>query len=277
MKHMVSIGDCRVFVNEQGEGAPVLMVPDNIAGVAYMWRGVQTRLPHRRSLALDLPGIGRSEQPEGYDYSFTHLSEGIVRLMDELDIGQVDYVGHGRGGGIGQILAHRAPERVRSLTLISSVAYDYWPIIEMRAIGAMQEHLELMAPMLPVMQTMMVTLFAAMFRSATGCPGIMTNPLLEHYMAHWMTPSGMRTMVANCAAARTEELSTLDPKQISVPTLLLYGDSDNFFPAAWGEQLYVDIPSAEFQLLQGVGFLPPEEDPETVAIVIDRFLCKHFP
>jgi pimeloyl-ACP methyl ester carboxylesterase len=62
-----------------------------------------------RLLFIDLPGFGRSDKPEQFDYSMSSQAEVCCGLFDYLGIQQTVLIGHSMGGVIGQILAERFP------------------------------------------------------------------------------------------------------------------------------------------------------------------------
>ena len=74
----------------------------------------------RLVIAPDLPGFGHSERRVA-DYSIAAHAEYALELLDHLAIREVDLVGFSMGGGVALELAARRPDRVRSLTLLSSI------------------------------------------------------------------------------------------------------------------------------------------------------------
>lgn len=75
-----------------------------------------------RVVRPDLPGLGESPDP-GPDVRFTpeRLIASFVKLLDTLDVEKVHYVGESVGGLLGIAFAATHPERVKSLTLVSSI------------------------------------------------------------------------------------------------------------------------------------------------------------
>jgi pimeloyl-ACP methyl ester carboxylesterase len=80
-----------------------------------------------RTIVYDLLGFGRSERPRGRDTSVAAQAELLPKLLDTLGIEAAHIVAHDIGGAIGQILAVRYPDRIRTLMLIDTVTYDSWP------------------------------------------------------------------------------------------------------------------------------------------------------
>jgi pimeloyl-ACP methyl ester carboxylesterase len=59
---------------------------------------------------------------------------------------------------------------------------------------------------------------------------------------------------------------------ISVPTLVVWGDSDPFFPVAIGRRTAAAMPNATFLPLRDCGHFLPEEHPLAVADAIATLL-----
>ena len=77
----------------------------------------------RRVLVPDLPGFGASQRVVP-DYSLRAHAGYALALLDELGIAHVHAVGFSMGGGVALELADRAPERVRSITLLASIGVE---------------------------------------------------------------------------------------------------------------------------------------------------------
>ena len=62
--------------------------------------------------------------------------------------------------------------------------------------------------------------------------------------------------------------------RIAVPTVVLWGDRDPFFPFAAGERTAAAIPGAELVRLDGVGHFIPDEAPEATARAVGRLVAR---
>jgi len=76
--------------------------------------------PDRRILVPDLIGFGHSS-PSAPDHSFVAQAEALLQLLEARGIARAHVVGFSWGGGVAIELAHRAPERVASLVLVSAL------------------------------------------------------------------------------------------------------------------------------------------------------------
>jgi len=81
---------------------------------------------HHKVVRADLRGHG--ESPVDFDPAAPHTLDAyvsdIVAVLDELGLDRVHYCGESFGGIIGMALAAQHPDRLRTLTLISSPVYQ---------------------------------------------------------------------------------------------------------------------------------------------------------
>ena len=89
-------------------------------GSAADWAAVATALPSGiTAYALDRPGYGENVLPAG---GFDHNARAVLAEMDRVGIEEALVCGHSYGGGVAVAMARLAPDRVRGLLLVSSVA-----------------------------------------------------------------------------------------------------------------------------------------------------------
>ena len=101
---------------------PLLMLHAAM-GSAKRWYGMVPALCRQyRVIRLDLRGHGQSQVPPAEPpLSMDRLVQDVRELLDHLGIAEpVHILGNSAGGYIGQQLAMRSPERVRSLVLFGS-------------------------------------------------------------------------------------------------------------------------------------------------------------
>lgn len=105
----------------EGPGVPILCL-HGVGSSMRAWDGVIGRLPQDRPvISYDLRGHGDSDKPAG-PYEIEDFVDDALALMDRQGLQSVDVVGFSLGGLIAQGLALTAPDRVRRLVLIGTVA-----------------------------------------------------------------------------------------------------------------------------------------------------------
>lgn len=108
---------------EPTAGTAVLL--HGLAGSSSNWTDLAGLLSSRmRSIAVDLPGFGQSEPPEGFDFSREAHAHVVIRLIERLDTGPVQLFGNSFGGAVAIEVAALRPDLVSTLTLISPAMPD---------------------------------------------------------------------------------------------------------------------------------------------------------
>lgn len=105
------------------ERRPVIILQHGYGRSGVFWyRWVPLLARHFRVVRPDWRGFGRS--PVDFDpateLGVDDLLEDLLAIIDDVGGGPVHYCGESLGGTLGMLLAARHPERVRSLTTISS-------------------------------------------------------------------------------------------------------------------------------------------------------------
>lgn len=109
-----------------GEGRP-LVILHGLLGSGRNWLGTARKLntSGRRVVLVDLRNHGHS--PWGRPMTYPAMAGDIAQLVDRLDAGPVDLLGHSMGGKAAMCLALQQPDRLARLILvdIAPVAYGH--------------------------------------------------------------------------------------------------------------------------------------------------------
>ena len=107
----------RIAYFERGSGDTALFL-HGFPLSGYQWRGALERLsPHRRCVAPDFLGLGRTEVARGQSVAPDAQVSMIAALLDTLSIPGVDLIASDSGGAVAQLFVTRHPKRVRTLLL----------------------------------------------------------------------------------------------------------------------------------------------------------------
>lgn len=114
-------GTASTRIWRDGKGPPVLCL-HGVPASAYLYRKVLPELAARglEGIALDLPGMGFSERPRDFDYTWTGLGAWLLKAVDATNLREFHLVVHDVGGPVGYNLISRAPERILSLTVLNT-------------------------------------------------------------------------------------------------------------------------------------------------------------
>jgi len=86
----------------------------------YAW--VPRMAQQYRLLRPDLPGLGHSNIPRGFEYSLANLARFITEVMDKAGVDSAHIVGAKTGGAVAMRLAADYPQRTRSLVVVGGPA-----------------------------------------------------------------------------------------------------------------------------------------------------------
>lgn len=208
-----------------------------------MWRPQQASFaPHYRTIALDLPGFGRSPRLD------TPIADAVVAALDALGVGRTHLVGLSLGGAAATdvVLAH--PARVASLTLADALLLGYPATLDTWARCAELARAGDCAAALAHWRTDPV--FAVTRRRPAAWAAIETM-LAGYDCAHWTGAATLR-WASTKARARLHE--------IAVPTLVIVGEHDTPGFQAMAEVYAGQIPGARRVVLAGAGHVSSLEE-----------------
>lgn len=250
----------KIYWEEHGSGQPVLM----IMGLSFtldMWHRTLPLIARtHRALAFDNRGVGRSDVPRG-PYSIRAMAEDARAVLDAAGVESAHVIGASMGGMIAQELTLRHPSRVRSLILACTYC------------GGLRAKFPR----------------ASRFRHQASWPGqtpqeriLAFNPLLyaegtpagrieedNQIRLRWH-PTARGYLNQLLAILRWSSYRRLPG--ISVPTLIVHGDSDLIVPPENAEILASRIPNARTCTVPNAGHIFTTDQPELSHGMLLKFL-----
>ena len=179
--------------------------------------------------------------------------------MDRLGVARASVVGNSMGGRIAWTFAALHPERVDKLVLVSPDGFAS-PGMKYGAAPRVPLLLRALPYVLPSF------MLRASLAPAYANPAAMTDARVTRYRDMMLAPGVRRAIVQ-----RTGPLALADPvpllRRIAAPTLLMWGERDGMIPFANSADYLRALPHATLAALPGVGHLPQEEAPGTIAIL----------
>lgn len=113
----------KLYHQSRGNGRPLIII-HGLFGSSDNWRGIAKQLATQAQvIRLDLPNHGQS--PHSNDISYDLMANDVAELMADLNLQQVDVIGHSIGGKVAMALAARYPEKVRRLVVVDMAPKAY--------------------------------------------------------------------------------------------------------------------------------------------------------
>jgi esterase len=114
----------KLYHQSQGTGRPLIIL-HGLFGSSDNWRGVAKQLATQAQvIRVDLRNHGQS--PHSDEMSYDLMADDVAELMADLNLQQVDVIGHSIGGKVAMALAARYPEKLRRL-LVVDMAPKWYP------------------------------------------------------------------------------------------------------------------------------------------------------
>jgi len=246
---------------ERGSG-PVALFVHGVLLNGYLWRHQLDALSEvRRCIAVDLLAHGHTDAADGQDVSVTANAHMLAQFLDALGIDRVDLVGNDSGGGICQIFAALYPQRLRSLTLTNCDAHDNWPPEAFAPFVAM-----VAAGGLPGTIAAMVgdkSVYRDALAPAYERPQDVTDETIDAYLQPFATSKRRLAQLERFVNAfdcrHTLEIED-GLRRLQVPTLIVWGTDDVYFPLEWSNWLRKTIPGTTRRVeFEGARIFFPEE------------------
>lgn len=233
----------KIYWDERGKGQESLLLIMGLGSASDMWHRLLPVFAERyRTIFFDNRGVGQSDAHKG-PYAIADMAKDAVAVMDASRVERAHVIGFSMGGFIAQELALRYSERVRRLVLASTacggsrvVMAEPEVLMALEAKGAKtrEEGFWTTAP----------------YNYHPSTP----RSLIEEDLAVTLrSPLKRESYQAQLQAIMTWEGTYSRLKKLSVPTLVLHGDSDRLIPTENGRVLAQVIPGAELVLIEGAG------------------------
>jgi pimeloyl-ACP methyl ester carboxylesterase len=200
----VEANGVQYYYEIHGSGEPVLLLHGGLGSID-MFEPLLPELAENRSvIAVDLHGHGRTPLGDR-EISPPDIGNDLAVLLTQLGFDKVDVLGYSFGGAIAFRLAAQHPSRVRRLVLVS--------------IGYAQDGF------FPEMLPMQAAVGADMAESMKD------SPMYQSYVAIAPDPEEFPRLLDRMGEWMREPYNwEQDVKKLSMPVMLVYGDSDMFRP-----------------------------------------------
>jgi pimeloyl-ACP methyl ester carboxylesterase len=218
-------------------------------------------------IAPDLLGSGDSDSPEGADLRLPAQTANVRSVLEALGIQRFAVVGHGRGGGVAQLLAINGG--VDALVLIDAIAFDSWPSPRI---------LDLRSHLADVDAAFVRPWFDTFFDVGMGHRERLSDADLGEYRRPFEGEDGVARFVRIASAFDGRGLVDIEPHlaQLEIPAFVLWGEDDAFLPAELAERLGDALPWSSVALLPGCGHFLLEDAPETIGPLIVQWLRTRY-
>ena len=297
----VNIDGLDIFYREAGNPKhPTILLLHGFPTSSHMFRDLIPALSDRFHLvAPDYPGFGYSSMPtvDKFDYSFDNLAHVVDQFIDKIGLEKFSLYLMDYGAPIGFRIATKYPERIESLIIQNGNAYveginnDFWEPIQAywKDRAAVNQGLD--------------NDWWKNVKAAYKKPNMSNDEALRFLLTEGATKWQYTNGVRNVADINPDNWDHVQPlldrkgnqeiqlqlfysygsnpplypqwqeylRKYQPPTLIVWGQNDEIFPAAGAHPYKRDLKEVDFHLLD-TGHFALEEDSAVIAEHIRRFI-----
>lgn len=239
------------------DSMPLVLVHGFLGGASQWQVEIEAFEGKRPVIAFDLPGFALAAGQERCT-SIGAFAEAVIDRINEMRIERFALLGHSMGGMIVQEIASRWPERVEKLIL-----YGTGPL------GRMPNRFEPLEVSLEKLRSEGV---------ARSAERIIATWFVEGSEAAGYDQLSAIGAMADLAAAEAAILAMADwdgrPNlgHLTMPCLIVWGDSDRSYRWPQIETLWNELPTASLAVLPAASHAAHLEKPDVFKVVVHDFL-----
>ncbi len=240
----------------------------------HTWDGwVNALKTEREIIRLDLPAYGLTGPNPTSDYSQEFYASFINDFLTKLGVKQCIISGNSLGGSIAWNFAVKYPKKVSKMILVDAGGYPMksksvpiafqvagWPLIK-----------NLFKYVTPrsIVQKSVENVYADKSK--------VTETLVDRYFELSLREGNRQAFIDRMSEFRNKgiiNIKTSQIKDLSMPTLIIWGDKDLLIPLEVGEKFHADLPNDTLVVFKDLGHTPMEEDAAKTVAAVKDFLKR---
>lgn len=252
MKHSL-LYDQPIHYIEKGQGAPVIFIHGVGLDLNIWSNQIQALSSQYRVICYDMLGHGKSACPLG-PYTLEHFVKQLDELFSYLSLSQAHFVGFSMGGLVAQAYAIHYPEKVCSLTIMSSIAKR-----------SEEQRQGVLARVKEVEEQGHKATIGAAIQRWFNQPFMEQHPEVVNQIQQRLEnnhPDAYLSAYRVFATADEELYEQL--AQIQCPTLIVTGELDQGSTPKMAELMAKQIPRSEVTIFPGIKHMLPIEAAESL-------------
>lgn len=209
----VAVNGVNYYYQIYGKGEPLLLLHGGLGQIEMFGPNLTKLAQSRQVIGVDMHGHGRTALGDR-EINLVDMGDDMAGVLKKLGYDKVDVLGYSMGGGVAFQLAARHPEMVRRLALVSA--------------GYSQDGFY------PEMLPQQASVGAAMLER------MKETPMYKSYVAIAPHPEEFPKLLDQMGAYMRKPYDwSADVKKLTMPVILIFGDSDNVPAGAHREVLPV--------------------------------------
>ena len=263
----INIDGVRIHYRDEGEGPAVLLLHANFGNLIGWDPWVEALKDSYRVVRMDFTSHGLTGPDPTGDYSQERTLELVEKFIEAMDLGTFSIAGTSMGGTMAIHYAHKYPERIDNLILLSPGSLEG----KERKEGPRGE-----VPGAAYILTWVMprALPEFMLRSGFGDDSRLTEEQIDRWYDLWMREGQRKAQLDRLSQYQSGDIEQMI-RELQPRTLLLWGEANTtakFEQAAEFQHLLDGVESLTFISYPGVGHMAVQEDGQTSGKDVRTFL-----
>ena len=261
----ISIDGMDVHLRQEGEGETLILLHGTGSSL-HTWASWVNQLKDSfHIVTLDLPGFGLTGPHPQHVYTTTMYNNLLNVIKDHLNIEQFHIGGNSFGGYIAWNYTLDHPNVVDKLILIDAAGYEHDSPLIFKLIAN-----PLIGPVLKRLTSR--SLIESNMEEVYYDDSKITDELIDRYYSMTLREGNRDALMARIKRKDQNRIDRIG--EIEAPTLILWGENDEWAPVADAYKFDKHLPNSQLTVLKEVGHLPMEEVPVRSVQVVQSFLLQ---
>jgi pimeloyl-ACP methyl ester carboxylesterase len=272
-----------LWFRADGSGKTALLASNGIGVSTFFWRALAAHFaPTHTFLTWDYRGHGKSPVPaDPHDLTIALCARDLFAVLDKAGFEKAVLLGHSMGSQVGFEAFRLHPERVQALVpMLGAAGHIFQSFLGgLLPVDLLRVLVELGAGNARLAEVGLRTalrlpgVWEAVKALGIVHPDLCPREAFEPYFEH-LARLDLRGYFALARDLLSHDASDLLP-EIRVPTLVVAGERDLFTPLSRSREMAARIPGAELLVLREGSHAALVEQPELLALTLEKFLRAH--
>ena len=263
----IDIDDMPVHYRITGEGHPLVLIHGTGASLHTWEAWTEILKDDFKIISLDLPAYGLTGPNKTGTYNLPYYSQFLNHFLEEIGIDTFHLAGNSLGGAISWQYTIDYPEKVRKLVLLDAAGYPSnkeTPLVFKLAANKFFSKILLKITPKSIYKTSLLDVFEN--------DELVSAEMINRYYELSLREGNRQAFVDRLRNRTISDITKIST--IKAPTLILWGEKDNWISEENAWKFDKDIPDSEVIIYENVGHLPMEEVAERSAEDTRKFLLN---
>jgi pimeloyl-ACP methyl ester carboxylesterase len=270
----ISIDGMSVHYRDEGNASdsiPIVLLHGTGASLHTWEDWVNELKAEHRVIRLDLPAYGLTGPNPTGDYSQEFYATFVNDFLTKIGVSKCIIAGNSLGGSIAWNFALKYPEKTSKMILVDAGGYatksKSVPIaFQIAGFPVIKNLFKYVTPR-SIVQKSVENVYADSSK--------VTPELVDRYFELSLREGNRKAFIDRMSAFRNKGLETDksgEIKNLTMPTLIIWGDKDFLIPIDVAEKFHADLPNDTLVIFKNLGHTPMEEDASTTVKAVKSFL-----